>query len=137
MIYNEHPVNNSLHNSIPVILSISINDLHGSQMNITWYWGNSSANATHYLGSTLNVINGTYSMAITPANQTHTEYWWNVNVTSGSDYEVAIYNFTTGMKSGMSSTRDRFIIGISIGILTILGFLGVILYKRKSRDEYY
>jgi ABC-type multidrug transport system permease subunit len=103
-------------------------------MNITWYWGNSSANATHYLGSTLSVINGTYSMAIVPANQTYTDYWWNVNVTSGTDYAVGIYNFKTSVKSGGIIVADKkFVLGLCIGIL--LFFVLVMVMRSRKRND--
>jgi hypothetical protein len=133
-ISNPYPGNNSNHIKINVTLSITINHLNGNQMNITWYWGNSSANATHYLGSTLSVINGTYSMAIVPANQTYTDYWWNVNVTSGTDYAVGIYNFKTSVKSGGIIVADKkFVLGLCIGIL--LFFVLVMVMRSRKRND--
>jgi hypothetical protein len=133
-ISNPYPGNNSDHIKINVTLSITISHLNGNQMNITWYWGNSSANATHYLGSTLNVINGTYSMAITPANHTYTDYWWSVNVTSGSDYATGAFNFKTSVKSGGIIVADKkFVLGLCIGIL--LFFVLVMVMRSRKRND--
>ena len=138
IISNEHPVNNSLNNPIPITLSITITDVNGYDMNITWWWGNSSANATHYLGSTFNVANGTYSMAIPGANITSTYYWWRVNVSDFlANYENESLTFKTSISTSGGTTiitggRDRFVMGLVIGSMIFL-ILGFVLFRRKKR----
>jgi hypothetical protein len=136
-ITNPIPANNSINNLIPITLSITISNDDGNDMNITWWWGNSSANATHYLGSTFNVANGTYSMAIPGANVTSTYYWWRVNVSDFlSNYENESFRFKTSATSGgvtiITGGRDRFIMGLVIGSMVFL-VLGFVLFRRKRR----
>jgi hypothetical protein len=137
-ITNPIPANNSINNLIPITLSITISNDDGNNMNITWWWGNSSANATHYLGSTLNVANGTYSMAIPGASVVSTYYWWRVNVSDYlSNYENESLTFKTSISTGGGATiitggRDRFVMGLVIGSITFM-LLGFILFRRKKR----
>jgi len=135
-ITNPKPSNNSLQWPINVTLSIKITHLKPGNMNITWYWGNSTANATHYLGSTVNVANGTYYMHIQPANVSFTNFSWKVYVNSGSDTAQSIFKFETSTKSKgiLFFTKDRFILGLEIGVL--LSFiLGMVLWRRKRKGK--
>ncbi|MBE3095398.1 MAG: hypothetical protein IMZ52_10240 [Actinobacteria bacterium] len=135
-ISDPHPSNNSIHIRINITLSITVTDMLGYNMNITWYWGNSSSNATQYLGSTLNVGNGTYYMHIQPANGTFTDYWWNVTVNDGHEnYANATYDFVSSVKSGGIIVSDRkLILGLCIGIILIFPIIIVIKSKRKNED---
>ena len=118
-----------------VTLAITIESSFGYSMNITWYWGNSSANATHYLGSTLNVTNGTYWMHMHPANHTFTTYWWSVNVSDGNgNYANETYTFNTSVNGTkvIMGGRDRFTLGLLIGGFSFL-MMGMVLWKRRKR----
>jgi len=134
-ITNPKPSNNSLQWPINVTLSIKITHLKPGNMNITWYWGNSTANATHYLGSTVNVTNGTYYMHIQPANISFTNFSWKVYVNSGSDTAQAIYNFKTSTKSILflgAGFRDRFTLGLALGGMLFL-VIGMVLWKKRKQ----
>jgi hypothetical protein len=136
-ISDPHPANNSIHIRLNVTLSITITNRLGYNMNITWYWGNSSANATHYLGSTLNIGNGTYHMQMYPANQSNVTYYWNVSVLDTHlNHAGAVFNFeTVNAGAGMMIiNQDRFTLGLSIGA-TFFFILGMILWERKRKKQ--
>ena len=133
-ITNPKPSNNSLQWPINVTLSVTITHLKKGNMNITWYWGNSTANATHYLGSTVNVGNGTYYMHIQPANVSFTNFSWKVYVNSGSDSAQSIFKFKTSTKSILflgTGARDRFALGLTLGGMLFF-VIGIYLWKRKT-----
>ena len=134
-ISNPYPPNSSTNIKMNITLAITVESSSGYNMNITWYWGNSSANATHYLGSTLNVTNGTYWMHMHPANHTFTTYWWSVNVSDGNgNYANETYKFNTSVNASMimSNNRDRFVLGLILGSMMFL-MIGMVLWKRKRK----
>jgi hypothetical protein len=109
-------------------------------MNITWYWGNSSANATHYLGSTLNVANGTYSMAIPGASVVSTYYWWRVNVSDFlSNYVNESLRFRTSTNATgeiliLNVAHNNLILGIVMGTVFSIPF-GLIFFNRRRKKD--
>jgi len=93
------PTNGSTNIDVPPSnFSISINDLNGDNMNITWKTNESGSWATFNVtnGSGSGVGNGTYSATNTSWVYTFTtKYWWSVNVTDGNGWTNQTYSFTT------------------------------------------
>jgi hypothetical protein len=93
-ITNEGPSNQSMGISLTPQMNITVNDLDGESMNITWY--SNSSGSWQVFGTNSSVGNGTYHQ--TNANYTSTgkTYWWYVTVDDGLDINTsAIFHFTT------------------------------------------
>jgi len=84
-----------------VHFNITVNDLDGDNMNITWRTncspGFGATGEWHTLNTTSNVGNGTYYAYNTSfVNQSGTKYWWSVNVSDGNGgWLNTTYDFTT------------------------------------------
>ncbi|MCX6665680.1 MAG: DUF2341 domain-containing protein, partial [Euryarchaeota archaeon] len=90
----------------PDSFNITINDLNGDKMNITWRTNASGSwvtfNTTNGGGS--GVGNGTYTATNTSWVDSHsTKFWWSVNLTDGTTWTNKTYNFTTSYQPQLSS----------------------------------
>ena len=90
----------------PTSFNITISDLQGDNMNITWrtnasgYWV--TFNVTDGGGS--GVGDGTYSATNTSWVTSHsTKYWWSVNVSDDTIWTNETYSFTTNYEPQLSS----------------------------------
>jgi len=96
---NPVPSNGATSVSVPPSsFNITISDLNGDNMNITWRTNESGSwvtfNETNGSGS--GVGNGTYNVTNTSwVGSNLTKYWWSVNVTDGYGWTNNTYSFTT------------------------------------------
>lgn len=132
---NPYPSDDSSRVAMDVILNITVTSYNGSEMNLSWYWGNSTGNLTNYLGSTLAIYNGTYHMHLANASTKNTGFYWSVNASDGYVWENETYNFTTGYIKGVlpiTNTRtNNIMLYIMIFLLIFFILLGII--KIRSR----
>ena len=97
------PTDGSSGISIAPVLNITVSDLDGDSMNITWY-SNSSGSWVAF-GTNNSVNNGTYHQTMSNASVNGQWWYWKVNVTDGTDYtESNVYKFYTGYESKIENT---------------------------------
>jgi len=119
ILSNEAPSNGSSGlNPGTQILSITVNDPDGENMNISFY----NADTWVLLGENNTVGNGTYNQTIN--TEYNNEYNWSVNCTDGVNWVNEIYNFSTviggyPIVSGLSTVDG------STGVLSSLSNLSV------------
>jgi len=70
-----------------------VNDTNVDAMNVTFRTNASGTWAD--INTNSSVPNGTYSQTSSNMNSYNTKYWWSVNVTDGTTWTNATYNFTT------------------------------------------
>ena len=94
-ISNPSPVNQSTNIDVPPDnFSITISDADDDTMNITWE--ENSTGTWKTFNTTNNVGNGTYYVYNTSwVTSYDTKYWWRVNVSDRTDYNVSIFWFET------------------------------------------
>jgi hypothetical protein len=95
---SESPTNQSTNVDPLPLLSISVNDLDGDTMTITWRSNTVDRLSSPWqvFGTNSSVSNGTYTMSNSNFNSYNTIYYWNVTVTDGKDTNTSnIFNFTT------------------------------------------
>lgn len=118
-----YPVNQSKGISLQPRISATVTHPAGCLMNISFYHGNSSANATHLLGSVTNITNGTYFYGFYPAVN-YTTYYWKTAINDGSAWYNETFNFKTGSAGGGHSVYNSLVTaGILFGILGIVRLL--------------
>jgi len=85
------PSNGSTEVDMYPLLSITISEPQGDNFNITW-----TTNASSWIQYNSSCDNGTYTQRATWANQSNTQYWWNIslNDTNGNWLNIT-YTFTT------------------------------------------
>ena len=104
------PVDDSMGISIAPVLNITVSDLDGDNMNITWL-SNSSGSWVAF-GTNNSVNNGTYHQTFCNASVNGKWWYWKVNVTDGTDYtESSVYKFYTGYESKIKNTGSTNISG--------------------------
>jgi hypothetical protein len=93
-ITNEKPSNNSTDIDPLPLINITVNDLDGDSVTITWY--SNSSGSWQVFGVNSSVGNGTYHQKNNNFSDYNTTYWWNVSVDDGRDTNISmIYSFTT------------------------------------------
>ena len=96
--------------SIAPVLNITVSDLDGDSMNITWL-SNSSGSWVAF-GSNISVGNGTYHQTMSNASVNGMWWYWKVNVTDGTDsVESSVFSFYTGYESKIKNTGSTNISG--------------------------
>ena len=137
-ISNEFPINESMGNRLREILNITINHYNGSDMNITWYYGNSSENTTNILGDTTEINNGTYFMAHPYSEEYYEQYYWRLNITDEYGFYVEeIFNYRTGGRDwtpGLLPSRNFF--WIVFGSLGLIGLFGILRRRKRNNGSY-
>lgn len=101
VVSNPSPANESTGIVLNPEFSITVSDLDGDLMNITWY-DNSSGAWTVFAINT-NVDNGTYSHSNPNITEYSKTYWWKVIVTDGTNTTTVIYHFRTTSSITISS----------------------------------
>ncbi|RLI68911.1 hypothetical protein DRO91_08370, partial [Candidatus Heimdallarchaeota archaeon] len=96
VLSNENPTNGSTGVALNPTLQIQANHTYGYQMNITWYWGTTSA-CPNQIGSNTSIGNGTYQQDndnnFSLNDQT---YYWKLVVNDGHGAWLNVtYHFTT------------------------------------------
>jgi hypothetical protein len=104
------PSDGSVGVSICPVLNITVSDLNGDNMNITWL-SNSSGSWVAF-GSNNSVGNGTYHQTMSNVSVNGQWWYWKVNVTDGTDsVESSVFSFYTGFQSKIVNTGSTSIKG--------------------------
>jgi len=93
-ITNEGPTNESI--DIPVYpqLNITVNDLDGDTLNVTWY--SNSSGTWQAFGTNNSISNGTYHQNNSNFSLYYTTFWWYVTVSDGFNTNTSeTFHFTT------------------------------------------
>lgn len=135
---DEYPANGSTKVELQPTLVITVTNRDGKQMNISWYYGNSSANTTHLYTTTSGNANGTYSQPHFTATNYTTEYWWRVYVSDGTTHINETFNFTTkssftGGFMPITGMANGILSGLIAGSIALL--FAVAISKRRSRKR--
>jgi PKD repeat protein len=103
VISNPVPADDSTGVTIAPMLNITVSDLDGDSMNITWL-SNSSGSWVAF-GTNNSVGNGTYHQTMSNASVNGAWGYWKVNVTDGTDsVESSVFSFYTGYQSKIKNT---------------------------------
>ncbi|EMR74269.1 protein of unknown function (DUF2341), partial [Thermoplasmatales archaeon SCGC AB-539-N05] len=93
-IASEGPGNGSTGISLTPQMNITINDLDGDSMTLTWY--SNSSDSWQPFGTNTSCSNGTYHQTNSNFSNYGKTYYWNVSVNDGTDTNTsATYHFTT------------------------------------------
>jgi hypothetical protein len=94
-ITNEVPSNGSTNIQATPMMNITVNDLDGDSMTVTWY--SNSSGSWQLFGTNSSVGNGTYHQTNSNFSEPYTTYWWYINVSDGIDTNTSdlYYYFTT------------------------------------------
>jgi parallel beta-helix repeat protein len=103
-ISNPYPINGGIGIPITPLLNITVNDVNGDTMNITWL--SNSSGSWQVFGTNTSVSNGIYHQVFSNSTQNYSWYFWRVNVSDGMYYTLSdIYKFYTGVcQSKMNNT---------------------------------
>jgi hypothetical protein len=101
-ISNEVPSNGSTNIQITPQLNITVNELDGETMTITWY--SNTSGSWQIFGTNTSVGNGTYYQTNDNFSSPGTTYWWNVSVYDGVHTNTSeIFHFTTSYNPAISN----------------------------------
>lgn len=138
-IENEVPTNDSTGVTLIPQLSITVNDLDGDSMMITWYsnssgtWKKFGTNNTGFDG------NGTYHQINNNFSNFGKTYYWYVNVSDGfNTNKSGVFHFTTEPIDTSINPITPYFIGASPFNITVNGEIGldnITLYYRWSDDN--
>jgi len=104
------PADESTGVTIAPVLNITVSDLDGDNMNITWR-SNSSGSWVAF-GTNNSVGNGTYHQTMSNASVNGMWWYWKVNVTDGTNsVESSVFSFYTGYESKIKNTGSTNISG--------------------------
>jgi hypothetical protein len=90
----EGPANGSTGVSLNPTVNVTVNDLEGDAMNLSFY--TNATGSWGWIGSHNSTTNGSKSNSTSVFTSYNTKYWWTANLTDGEDWTNATYNFTTG-----------------------------------------
>jgi hypothetical protein len=97
------PADGSINVSLQPMLNITVADPEGDSMNVTWL-SNSSGSWTTF-GTNNSVNNGTYYQTFSNASVNGGWWYWKVNVSDGSGFNVSdVFRFYTGVQSKIVNT---------------------------------
>ena len=103
-ITDEVPANESTDISIIPELNITVNDIEGAPMMITWY--SNSSGTWQIFGINNSVGNDTCHQYNSNFSSPSTTYWWNVSVYDGVHTNYSgIFHFTTSYQPSLSNPR--------------------------------
>jgi PKD repeat protein len=109
-ISNPIPADGSIGISLTPTLNITVADLEGDTMNITWL--SNSSGSWQVFGTNNSVGNGTYHQVFSNATVNGKWWYWKVNVSDNTSYnESSIYKFYTGYQSKIKNTGSTDISG--------------------------
>jgi hypothetical protein len=104
------PVDCSFGIGIQPVLNVTVSDLDGDNMNITWL--SNSSGSWQVFGTNSSVSDGTYHQTFSNASVNGLWWFWKVNVSDGEDYtESNVYKFYTGYQSKIDNTGSTNIQG--------------------------
>lgn len=104
-VSNPYPESGSTGIALTPMLNITVSDLDGDLMNITWR--NNSSGSWQVFGTNNNVSNGTYQKVFSNATVNGQWWYWNVTVNDGKNYtESDILSFYTGFESKIYNTGN-------------------------------
>jgi hypothetical protein len=110
LISNPFPVSGSKGVVIFPVLNISVVDLEGDSMNISWL--SNCSGSWQVFGTNLSVGNGTYHQTFSNASVNGGWWYWKVNVSDGTVYnESNVFSFYTGFESKIENTGSTNISG--------------------------
>lgn len=134
-LYNEYPSNESTDITVNVTLHIDAINTHGGIFNLSWYWGNSSADTTTLIGSNLNITNGTHYQQFYNRER-ETNYYIRVNLTNSTDYYQIWYNFTTEGYDYIVVAKTNFEWLVFVGVIAcfVAFFVFIIIKKKKPKE---
>ena len=92
-ITNPGPANESRGITIKPQMNITVNNLDGNSMTISWY--SNSSGSWQLFGTNSSISNGTYHQRNNNFSSNNTKYWWKVIVTDGTDMNTSWYYFST------------------------------------------
>jgi len=87
------PSDGGISDSLNPILSITVNDGNGDEMDVTFR--TNASGSWEDIDTNSSVYNGTYSQTPSDMDSYSTPYWWSVNCTDGESWTNATYSFTT------------------------------------------
>jgi hypothetical protein len=97
-ISNPYPTIGSNGISISPLLNITVSDVEGDTMNITWY--SNSSGSWQVFGTNSSVGNGTYHQTFSNASVNGGWWYWNVSVNDGKNItDSNVFYFYTGYES--------------------------------------
>jgi PKD repeat protein len=110
VISNPVPSDGSDGVSITPTLNISVADIEGDPMNITWL--SNSSGSWQVLGTNTSVSNGTYHQVFSNATENGKWWYWKVNVSDNTSYNMSgVFKFYTGHQSKIKNTDSTNIKG--------------------------
>jgi hypothetical protein len=110
VISNPVPSDGSTGVSINPTLNITVNDIEGDPMNITWL--SNSSGSWQVFGTNTSVSNGTYHQVFSNATENGKWWYWKVNVSDNTSYNMSgVYKFYTGHQSKIKNTGSTNIKG--------------------------
>jgi hypothetical protein len=110
VVSNPYPTSGSTDISIQPILNITVSDLDGDNMNITWL--SNSSGSWQTFGTNNSVSNDTYHQTFSNASENGKWWYWKVNVSDGTNYTVSdVFSFYTGEESKITNTGSNDIKG--------------------------
>jgi hypothetical protein len=139
VITDEVPTNESTGVSITPQMSITVNDLEGDLMNITWY--SNSEGSWLIFAQDKSVGNGTYYQTNSNFSAFSTTYYWYISVSSSTGTNDSdIYYFTTETLVSSVDKISPYSYGVAQSPLNITatgssGLDQVTLYYRWSEDN--
>jgi len=105
IISNPYPTAGSTGISISPLLNITVSDIDGDLMNITWY--SNSSGSWQVFETDNSVGNGTYHQTFSNASVNGGWWYWKVNVSDGTDYtNSSVFYFYTGNESKIVNSGD-------------------------------
>jgi PKD repeat protein len=104
------PVNGASGIGIQPVLNITVSDVDGDDMNISWL--SNSSGSWQVFGTNSSVSDGTYHQTFSNATENGQWWYWKLNVSDGEDYTVSsVYKFYTGCQSKIKNTGSTDIKG--------------------------
>jgi hypothetical protein len=110
LITNPVPSDGSDGVSITPTLNITVADIEGDPMNISWL--SNSSGSWQIFGTNTSVSNGTYHQVFSNATENGKWWYWKVNVSDNTSYNMSgVYKFYTGHQSKIKNTGSTNIKG--------------------------
>ena len=110
VISNPYPSSGSNGITIAPVLNITVSDLEGDTMNITWL--SNSSGSWQSFGTNNSVSNGTYHQTFSNASVNGQWWYWKVNVSDGENTVTSnVFSFYTGCETKIDNNGSTNISG--------------------------
>jgi hypothetical protein len=136
IITNVYPGNNSFNVPLQPVVYATFNHSNGSQMNISWYYGDSPISCDNLLETDTLVTNGTYSTLNYNASNRATYYYWRIQADDNINYVNESYSFKTEGYMNMAPSGGN-VSPITFGIIGLVGIVGLLSYFLTKRRTNY